>query len=199
MVKPPPSLAEHQISLTGWKIGETVPWSVGWTGEQSFSLRPSLDFPGKIDLVQVQNPGEGTPKFAQMHIMRHRLGMTDHVCHVCGRKTDKSDRFIFPVQTGAIMPVIGTTGRYVGNVPPVHLACAKQAQRLCPHLVHHTASPVRYPAEESLVKPRMDVIPGMESLAATLPPGAKIVYGCVRLYGPRFTRLVEKLRKAHAA
>jgi ferredoxin len=197
MAASPVTLAQHHIPLTGWKVGETVPWSVGWTGEQSFSLKPSEDFPGKVDLVQEQRQGEGTPKLAQMHIMRQRMGVIDHVCHVCGRKTRSNDRFIFPVQTGAIMAVIGTTDRYVGNVPPVHFACAKRAQRLCPHLVRHTANPVPYPSEASLIKPRLDVPPGMEDLAATLPAGAKIVYGCIRLYGPRFSRLVEKLRNAH--
>ena len=193
MIKPAPATLQN-IPLTGWRIGENVPWSVGWTGEQTFSLKPSRDFPGKVDLVQVENQGEGTPKFAQMHVTRHRLGMTQHLCHVCGRKTLKNDRYIFPVQSGAILPVIGTTDRYVGNVPPVHLACAKKAQRLCPHLVSHFANPVAYPSEENLLKPRMDIVPGMEELAKTLPRNTRIVYGCIRLYGPRFTAQVAKLR-----
>ena len=35
-----------------WRIGENVPWSVSWTGESSFTLHPSRDFPGLTDLVQ---------------------------------------------------------------------------------------------------------------------------------------------------
>ena len=195
MIRPQPFFLQN-IPLTGWKVGESVPWTVGWTAEQNFTLKTSTDFPGMLDLVQTERQGEGTPKFAQMHVTRHRLGMVNHLCHVCGRKTLRSDRYIFPAQSGAIMPVIGTTDRYVGNVPPVHLACAKRAQRLCPHLIREFANPVPYPSEDTILKPRLDVVEGMEELAKTLPPNTKIVYSCVRLYGPHFTRKVEKLRSA---
>ncbi len=182
-----------------WQIGRNVPWTVGWSGEQKFSLRDSTDFPGLVDLQQLQRPGEGTPKFAQMHVSRLRLGMAGHLCHVCGRRTLKSDRYIFPVQSGGIVPVIGSPApRYVGNVPPVHLACARQAQQLCPHLIEEYADPVPYPSEASELRPRLDVVEGMEELAKTLPRGVKIVYSCIRLYGPRFSRQVAKLRAAHA-
>ncbi len=193
----PSSFAQQQVSLHGWTVGKNVPWSVGWTGEQKFDLHPSEDFPGLVDLRQLQRQGEGTPKFAQMHVTRHRLGMTRQLCHVCGRRTLRTDRYIFPVQSGAIVPVIGTTTRYVGNVPPVHLACARRAQQLCPHLVREFADPVVYPSEESSVRPRLDVVEGMEEMAKALPRGVKIVYGCIRLYGPRFSRFVEKLRAEH--
>jgi hypothetical protein len=183
----------------GWQIGRNVPWTVGWSGEQKFSLADSTDFPGLLDLRQVERPGEGTPKFAQMHVTRLRLGMVGHLCHVCGRRTLKGDRYIFPVQSGGIVPVIGSaTPRYVGNVPPVHLACARLAQKLCPHLVEHLGEPVPYPSEGSELRPRLDVVEGMEALAKTLPRGAKIVYSCIRLYGPRFSRQVERLRAAPA-
>ncbi len=179
----------------GWRIGCNVPWTVGWTGEQHFNLVESRDFPGLVDLVQLDKPGEGTPKFAQMHVGRHRLGMTQHHCHVCGRRTPRNDRYIFPVQSGGIMPVIGASDpRYVGNVPPVHLACARRAQQLCPHLIDMYADPVAYPSEASELRPRLDVVEGMEDLAKTLPRGVKIVYSCVRLYGPRFSKQVEKIR-----
>ena len=88
--------------------------------------------------------------------------------------------------------------RYAGNVPPVHLACAKRAQRLCPHLSHSFAQPVAFPFEETVVLPRSDVVPGMEELAKALPHGLNVVFTCVRLYGPRFSNRVERLRQEHA-
>lgn len=176
-----------------WSIGKNVPWSVSWTGEQSFDLRVSNDFPGTMEVVQIQRPGEGSPKFASQHVTRHRLGMTNHLCHVCGRRTLRGDRYIFPAQSGGMVDVEGQQ-RFVGNVPPVHRACSKQAQRLCPHLSHSFAEPVAYPSEDSLLLPRFDVALGMEELAKALPRGLKVVFTCVRVYGPRFSKRVEQLR-----
>jgi hypothetical protein len=36
----------------------------------------------------------------------------------------------------------------------------------------------------------------MAALARSLPRGQKIVYACLRIYGPRFSRTVERMRKA---
>lgn len=184
-------MADH-----AWSIGKNVPWSVSWTGEQSFELRPSVDFPGLMEVVQLQRPGEGAPRFASQHVTRHRLGMTAHLCHVCGRRTVTRDRFIFPVQSGNMLPV-DNEPRFVGNVPPVHLSCAKRAQQLCPHLSHAFAAPIAYPSEESVVIARTDVALGMEELAQALPRGLKVVYTCVRVYGPRFSKRVAQLRQEH--
>ncbi len=190
----PPGLQPYWSA--GWQIGGNVPWSVAWTGEQAFSLRQSEDFPGLVDLVQASNPGQGSPKFAQIHVTRHRLGMAQHYCHVCGKRTPRNDRYIFPVQSGGMVPVGGGHTRYVGNVPPVHLACARRAQALCPHLVGWFANPVAFPSEETRLMPRLDIVDGMEELATTLPRGVKTVFSCFRLYGPRFSHRIEKLRLA---
>jgi hypothetical protein len=179
----------------GWRIGANVPWSVSWSGEQTFELELSDDFPGLVDLVQVQLPGEGTPRFAAMHVSRHRAGMRDHLCHACGRPTLKGDRYIFPVESGgfAIMP--DESIRYAGNVPPVHLRCAERAKAQCPHLRRSWAVPVAFPAEPSRLMQRTDIISGMEELAKTLPGNLRIVFTCYRLYGPRFSRRVEQMRQ----
>ena len=184
-------------SSTEWIIGKNVPWSVSWSGEQSFDLKISQNFPGSMEVVQIERPGEGSPMFAAQHVTRHRSGMAHHLCHVCGRRTHKSDRYIFPVQSGGFVDV-GDTRRFAGNVPPVHLACAKRAQRLCPHLSHSYAQPVPFPSEDSRLLSRTDVPLGMETLAKALPTGLKIVFTCVRVYGPRFSSRVEKLRQDHA-
>lgn len=182
--------------MTVWRIGENVPWSVAWTGEQSFDVQPSSDFPGRFDLIQAQRPGEGVPRFAAVHVTRQRGGMMEHLCHVCGRRTPRRDRYIFPVESGGFVTVGDGTMRYAGTVPPVHLACGRRARALCPHLGHSLAEPVPYPAEDSQVVPRPDIPDGMAELARTLPRGITVVFSCLRVYGPRFSRQVERLRKA---
>jgi hypothetical protein len=178
----------------GWVIGKNVPWSVPWTEEQLYDLRLSTDFPGLVDLVQVERPGLGAPRFAALHISRHRSAMVGHLCHVCGMPTGKRDRYIFPKESGGFVIMPDESSRYAGNVPPVHLACAKRAQQLCPHLRGTYAEPVPYPAEHSYLIERTDVVPGMEDVARTLPRHLKIVFTCYRLYGPRFTSQVMQLR-----
>ncbi len=182
-----------------WRIGDNVPWSVSWTGEQSFDLKPSRDFPGLTDLVQAQRPGVGTPVFAAVHVTRQRMGMATHLCHVCGRPTPRRDRYLFPVQSGGFVTLANGATRYGGNVPPLHLACARKAQHLCPHLSGFLAPPVAFPRDEGRLVQRTDVVPGMEALAKTLPAGLDIVFSCYRLFGPEFTRHVERLRREREA
>ena len=178
-----------------WSVGENVPWSVSWTGEDSYELAASAAFPGYAELMQAQRPGEGVPRFAAVHVTRQRLGVLGQLCHVCGRRTLNGDRYLFPVESGGFAAV-GDGMRYAGTVPPVHLACARRARRLCPHLSHTLADPVRYPAEDSQVVPHPGAPLGMEALARSLPQGRKIVFICLRGYGPRFSRQVERMRKA---
>jgi hypothetical protein len=182
-----------------WRIGENVPWSVAWSAELEFSLQMSDDFPGLLEVVQTDRQGQGVPRFAAQHITRHRAGMAGHLCHVCGRITPRRDRYLFPVQSGGFVTLPDDSIRYAGNVPPVHLKCAKLGKQLCPHLSHTAGEPVAYPSEDSRLMPRPDIVQGMEALAKTMPPNVKIVYGCYRLFGPRFTRLVQRLRAAAAA
>lgn len=191
---PPPTPAG------GWRIGVNVPWSVSWTGEQSFDIALSEDFPGLVDVVQRHRPGEGAPRFKAMHVTRHRRCMADLACHVCGKPTPKGDRYLFPAESGAMVVMPDNSPRYAANVPPVHLACATRATAQCPHLRAHRARPVPYPAEPSRLMPRTDVVAGMEQLArhfsAQLPPQLPLVFTCYRLFGPRFSRLAARLRES---
>ncbi len=180
--------------MSGSNAGITVPWTVSWTAEETFRLRPSVDFPGLTDLLQVERPGQGRPKFAALHVSRQRLGLASQLCHVCGRRTLARDRWIFPLESGGFVTLGDETRRYAGSVPPLHLACAKRAQRLCPHLGHAYAKPVAYPSEESTLMARPDVPAEMAGLAKTLPPGLRVVFGCFRLFGPRFSERIARLR-----
>jgi hypothetical protein len=185
---------QRAVYLPDWKIGENVPWTVSWTGEDSYDLFASPTFHGYVDLVQVQRPGDGAPRFAAVHITRQRLGLLGQLCHVCGRRTPARDRYIFPVESGGFVAV-GNAMRYAGTVPPVHLACGRRARQLCPHLSHVLAEPVAFPSEDGEVVPHPGIPAGMEALAKTLPPRLKIVFAYLRLYGSRFSCRVERMRK----
>ncbi|MGI9168642.1 MAG: hypothetical protein ACR2FH_00500 [Caulobacteraceae bacterium] len=179
-----------------WRIGESVPWSVAWSGETAFALRPSRDFPGMTEVGQVERPGVGEPLFAAVHVDRHRRGMVGHLCHVCGRPTARHDRWMFPVASGGFVTLHDGTLGYGCNVPPLHRACARLAAARCPHLTRLAEAPTPCPAEAGRLIYRTDVPPGMEALAATFPPGLEVVFSCYRLFGPAFTRRVQRLRAA---
>ena len=165
-----------------WRVGETVPWTVAWSGEHAFRLQQSADFPGMVELVQAERPGAGRPVFAAVHVTRHRRGMVEHLCHVCGGATTPEDRWLFPVESGGFVTQLDGTVAYGGNVPPVHLACAERAARLCPHLRRAYARPARFPADVGRLIPRTDAAPGMEAIARTLPTGLAGVLACYRLH-----------------
>lgn len=134
-----------------------------------------------------------------LRLTRHRMGMALHLCHVCGKPTPRRDRYIFLKESGGFVIMPDESTRYAGNVPPVHLSCARRAQQLCPHLSHAFAQPIAFPSEESRLIQRTDVVPGMEALAKTLPQNLKIVFTCYRLYGPHFTKRVAQLRHGELA
>lgn len=178
---------EPQAPSNPWIIGETVPWSVAWSGEIEFALRQDLDFPGYVELVQEHAPGDGRPLFAANNVTRNRRGLIEHQCHVCGRATKSWDRWLFPLQSGGMVDLGDGEQRYGGNVPPTHRACADLSKQF--------AAPVRFPKDdEGRMIPRTDVVPGMEEIATRLPRGVPVVLSCYRLHGPRFSRVVSKLR-----
>lgn len=182
-----------------WRVGESVPWSVAWSGEQDFGLRKSVLFPGMIELTQAERPGRGVPIFGAMHVDRQRRGLAEQLCHVCGAPTPPRDRWIFPAASGGMVTLAEGGERYGGHVPPVHEACARRAQRQCPHLKMAMARPVACPAEEGRLIWRTDVVPGMEKLAQSFPAGVEVVMSCYRLYGEAFSRKVARLRREEAA
>lgn len=173
-----------------------IPWSVAWSGEQSYWLQDSADFPGQIELAQAEAPGVGEPLFAAIHVTRQRRGMVDLACHVCGKPTSRMDRFIFPTASGGMVTMQDGTQQYGLNVPPIHRACAVRARHACPHLGKVDEPPLRCTADEGRLIARTDVVPGMEAIAATLPPGVEVVMSCYRLYGPEFTAKVVAARAA---
>lgn len=177
-----------------WRIGETIPWSVAWSGEQAFRVQPSRDFPGMMELDQRHAPGEGEPLFAAVHVTRQRRGMVDHLCHVCGRPTTPADRHVFPVASGGMVTLHDGSIGWGCNVPPIHLACAELARAECPHLSKLAEAPLRLDGDEGRLIHRTDVTPGLEAIARTMPPGQAVVFSCYRLYGPETTARVAQAR-----
>lgn len=173
-----------------------APWSAAWSGEQSFRIQPSTDFPGLLELDQRQAPGVGEPLFAAMHATRLRRGMIDLLCHVCGRPTDARDRYIFPVASGGLVTLHDGSQQYGCNVPPMHRACAVRASHACPHLAKVYEPPLRCTRDAGRLIHRTDVTPGLEALAKTIPPNVEVVFTCYRLYGPEFTAKVTAAREA---
>ena len=182
------------MSQIPWVIGENVPWSVAWTGEASFRVVDSVDFPGFKEVDQRQQPGEGTPVFSTMHVTRQRRGMFQHLCHVCGEPTPANDRFLFPLESGGMVAMGDGAFRYGGSVPPVHGACGETARARCPHLRGFKGVAVPFPILEGRMIYRTDVVPGLEALARDLPQGEPIILTCYRLHEAEFTDTVLALQ-----
>ena len=176
-----------------------IPWSVAWSGEQAFRLQRSLDFPGLLELDQKQAPGEGEPLFASIHITRHRRGMVDLLCHVCGKPTAPGDRYIFPTASGGLVTLHDGSQQYGCNVPPMHRTCTVRALHNCPHLAKVSEPALRCGRDDGRLIHRTDITPGLEALVGKLPSNVEVVFSCYRLYGPAFTAKVEAARAAWAA
>ena len=179
-----------------WRIGETVPWVAPWSGEAEFELAPSVSFPGRVELVQICSPGSGAPVLDGMHVMRQRQGLLEHLCHVCGRPTARHDRWLFPTVTGHFTPCKDGSLRYASHLPPSHLACARTAQQLCPHLRQAGAQPVRFPDKPGEIACETNAPPKMAELAKGLPPGLKVIFSYYRVHTASFSRQVMRLRAA---
>jgi hypothetical protein len=183
-------------ALRGVAAIRDVPWSAAWTGEQSFRLQPSVDFPGLMEVDQREAPGVGEPLFAAIHVNRQRRGMVDLLCHVCGKPTKPNDRYIFPTASGGLVTLHDGSQQYGCNVPPMHRTCTVRAAHACPHLLKVAEPPLRCTRDAGRLIYRTDVAPGMEALAETFPPDLEVVFSCYRLYCPEFTAKVVAARAA---
>ncbi|MDB5482380.1 MAG: hypothetical protein JWO83_3433 [Caulobacteraceae bacterium] len=182
--------------MSTWRIGDNVAWSSAWSAETGFALRASADFPGMLEVSQVDRQGQGEPLFAAVHVDRQRRGIVDGRCHVCGVRTDMGDRWMCPVASGGFVTLHDGRRGFGCNVPPLHGACAGLAAARCPHLGRLVEAPTPWPDEEGRVIQRTDVPPGMEALAATLPRDREIIYSCYRLFSPDVADRIAALRDA---
>jgi hypothetical protein len=107
----------------------TIPWNASWTGEAEYEIRNCRWVSGKQAIWQRHAPGVGQPIFAKPHMVRQRRSIAEMRCTVCGERTAEDDRWWF--RLGRIDEQSRT---YMTTEAPVHLACAKHAQKVCPHL-----------------------------------------------------------------
>ena len=182
------------VTAVPWRVGQNLPWTAPWSGEDKFRLAPSEMFPGLRELVQVEDPGNGVPQFQGMNLMRQRRGVNANLCQVCGGATTPGDRWLFPTVTGAFIK--GKTGtRYASHMPPTHAACAERATKLCPHLRASLAEPVAFPRDAGFLAPETSLPTSLGHLARHLPSKG-VVFSYFRVYSDAFTRVVRRLREA---
>lgn len=105
----------------------TVPWNAAWSGEERWEIRPCRYAGGKRALWQPHTPGAGRPIFAKPHMVRQRKSIAEMRCTVCGERTPANDRWWFKL--GELRE-----GWFMTTEAPVHLACARHALTVCPHL-----------------------------------------------------------------
>lgn len=113
--------------MSGFVIGQNVPWNAAWTGEARYEIRPCRWVGGKLALWSPHAPGEGKPIFAKPHMVRQRRSIAELRCTVCGEKTPPDDRWWF--QLGQLRE-----GYFMTTEAPVHRACADHSLTVCPHL-----------------------------------------------------------------
>lgn len=114
------------------KFGNTsVPWTVSWTGEESFYVG-KCPFVGGYAIRQAVAPQQGKPQFGKPHWDRQRQAIAECLCDLCG----KSLKLATKVSLSHARPVAhGATGLNILQVEPLlHRECAAESMRWCPSL-----------------------------------------------------------------
>jgi hypothetical protein len=121
--------------ITEWS-GERYPkprivargrWGIGYAKER----RGDRDHRGVLWTRVTAAPGDGRPRFRQVHPLRQRQAMRRLLCQVCGGPADRDERGVLWLLGEAHK---GWAGSEVTGQPPVCLDCAVVASRACPHL-----------------------------------------------------------------
>lgn len=114
-----------------------VPWTVGWTGEESFHVG-TCRFIRRPAICQVAAPGVGKPTFGKPHWERQRQCIAQCLCDLCGKPLKLATK----VSLSHARPVAhGAEGLAIMQVEPLlHRACAAESMRLCPSLKRDIAA-----------------------------------------------------------
>ena len=129
----------------------TVPYVATWTGERAIpaAVVARLDGVGvryadegladrdRLGVLWTRvesRPGVGRPLFGQLHSTRQRRAMRRLLCQVCGGESDRDDRGVLWLTRDYRGDWPGWPARMATEDPPVCLACARVASRLCPSL-----------------------------------------------------------------
>ncbi len=114
-----------------------VPWTVGWTGEESFSVE-RCRFAERVAICQAKAPGVGKPSFGKPHWNRQRQCIAENRCDLCGKSVMLSTK----VSLSHARPVAhGAEGLAVLQVEPLlHKECAAISMEYCPSLKRDIAA-----------------------------------------------------------
>lgn len=124
--------------MTLLQFGATsVPWTVGWTGEESFRV-DRCRFSGRPAICQAIAPGVGKPTFGKPHSQRQRQAIAECRCDLCGKPLKLATK----VSLSHARPVgHGADGLAILQVEPLlHRECAAISMRFCPSLKRDIAA-----------------------------------------------------------
>ncbi|TXH35248.1 MAG: hypothetical protein E6Q98_15765 [Rhodospirillaceae bacterium] len=121
------------------KYGQaTIPWTVSWSGEDSFFIAPCPYAAGRPALCQPERPGDGRPLFAKPHSCRQRKAMFHRLCDICGRTLHAHTLVSMSQESPREVPGLGFFPLAVE--PMVHRHCGAEALRHCPSLKRQQAN-----------------------------------------------------------
>lgn len=121
------------------RFGATaVPWTVGWSGEEAFSVAACPHAGGRLAICQSEAVGVGKPSFGKPHWRRQRQCIADCLCDLCGQSLKVATK----VSLSHARPVgHGAQGLAILQVEPLlHRACAAESMRYCPSLKRDIAN-----------------------------------------------------------
>lgn len=111
--------------------GVPVPYTVSWTGEESFRV-DVCRFAEARAICQAVAPGEGKPQFGKPHSQRQREAIANDLCDICGRTLRNRTKVSL---SHARTRSNGAEGPAVLQVEPLlHRECAATSLRHCPSL-----------------------------------------------------------------
>ncbi len=110
----------------------TVPWTVSWSGEESFSVAPCRFADNRAAICQATAIGVGKPQFGKPHWERQRQAMAQSLCDLCGKPLKLATK----VSLSHARPVAhGAQGLAILQVEPLlHRECAAESCKWCPSL-----------------------------------------------------------------
>jgi hypothetical protein len=137
--RPAPRAEGEAMSAGILHFGNTaVPWTVGWSGEESFFVGPCRFADGRPAICQAEAPGVGKPSFGKPHCQRQRQCIAEGRCDLCGKPLKLSTK----VSLSHARPVgHGAEGLAILQVEPLlHKACAATSMQHCPSLKRDIAA-----------------------------------------------------------